>query len=262
MNSFNSSRQRRRVRALRAVLALLALAMGNSLLWATEAVKPNAASGAAAVPDTIQQRVKACTTCHGVQGEGSAETGMFPRLAGKPAAYLAQQLQYFQDGLRKYSPMEYTVRQLDPAYMREIAEYFSAQEVPYHRAPVPTVTAAELQRGEKLALHGDVSRGIPSCVSCHGSKLTGVEPLMPGLMGLSYDYISSQIGAWRTHTRAAEAPDCMAVVANRLRDSDITAVSAWLASREPPTDMHAEPASDKPEELPGWCVVGVKGVVP
>lgn len=236
-------------------LAVVLLAMGTFSPWAA-AAEP----AAAPVPDTIQQRVKACTTCHGVHGQGSPDDGVFPRLAGKPAAYLAQQLQNFQDGLRKYSPMEYTVRQLSPGYMREIAEYFSAQTVPYHRSPVPKVSPADLRRGEQLVQRGDSSRGIPSCVSCHGSKLTGVEPMMPGLMGLSYDYISAQIGAWRTHTRAAEAPDCMAVVASRLRDSDITAVAAWLASREPPADMHAEPAVAEPAPLPGWCVSGTSGV--
>jgi len=220
--------------------------------WATDPTP--AAATQAVVPDTIQQRIKACTTCHGVHGEGSPGSGVFPRLAGKPAAYLAQQLAYFQDGLRKYAPMEYTVRQLSPAYMEEIAAYFSAQEAPYHPSPVPSVSAAVLERGKQLVERGDSTRGIPSCVSCHGERLTGVEPAIPGLAGLSYDYVSAQIGSWRTHTRAAKSPDCMAIVANRLRDSDITAVAAWLGNLPPPTDMHAQPADLEKQALPGWCV--------
>jgi len=194
------------------------------------------------IPDTLQQRIAACTTCHGVHGEGSPGSGYFPRLAGKPAAYLARQMQDFQNGLRKYAPMEYTVRQLPPAYMREIAEYFAAQQVPYGRSPLPTVSAATLQRGEELIGKGDPERRIPACSSCHGSQLTGVEPSTPGLVGLPYDYISAQLGSWRTHTRATVAPDCMAEVANRLSESDITAVAAALASRELPADTHAQPA--------------------
>lgn len=195
-----------------------------------------------AVPDTLQQRIAACTTCHGVQGEGRAASGYFPRLAGKPATYLARQLQDFQDGLRKYAPMEYTVRQLTPAYMRQIAEYFAAQRVPYTRSPVPTVPASTLQRGTQLLDKGDPARRIPACASCHGSQLTGVEPSIPGLVGLPYDYVSAQLGSWRTHTRATVAPDCMAEVASRLSESDITAVAAALASRELPADTHAQPA--------------------
>ncbi|NMW26224.1 c-type cytochrome, partial [Rhodanobacter denitrificans] len=98
------------------------------------------AADTSAIPDTLQQRIAACTACHGVHGEGTPGSGYFPRLAGKPAAYLARQMQDFQNGLRKYAPMEYTVRQLPPAYMREIAEYFAVQQVPYSRSPLPPVS--------------------------------------------------------------------------------------------------------------------------
>ena len=194
------------------------------------------------VPDTLQQRIAACTSCHGVHGEGTPGSGYFPRLAGKPAAYLARQMRDFQAGRRKYAPMEYTVRQLPPAYMREIADYFSAQQVPYARSPLPPVSVATLQRGNDLIAHGDPARKIPACSSCHGSQLTGVEPSIPGLVGLPYDYISAQLGSWRTHTRGTVAPDCMATVASRLSPSDITAVAAALANRELPADTRPQPA--------------------
>ena len=194
------------------------------------------------IPDTLQQRIASCVACHGVHGEGTPESGFFPRLAGKPAGYLTRQLKDFQDGLRKYGPMEYTVRQLSPEYMHEIAEYFSTQEVPYNRSPMPRLSADALKRGEQLVTYGDPSQQIPACSACHGSELTGVQPDIPGLVGLPYDYISSQLGSWRTKTRGTVAPDCMAEIANRLSASDISAVSAWLAGRELPADMHAQPA--------------------
>jgi cytochrome c553 len=194
------------------------------------------------VPDTLQQRIAACTTCHGVHGEGSSGAGFFPRLAGKPAGYLALQLQNFQRGLRKYAPMEYTVRQLSPAYMHEIAGYFAAQQVPYERKPVPDLVPSILQRGEQLVTSGDPSLKVPPCQACHGKALTGTEPSVPGLVGLPYDYISAQLGSWRTGTRASAAPDCMAEIASRLAPVDITAVSAWLANHEVPSDTHPQPA--------------------
>jgi len=219
------------------------------------------AADAPSVPDTLQQRIAACTTCHGEHGEGTPGSGYFPRLAGKPAAYLARQMQDFQNGLRKYAPMEYTVRQLSPAYMREIAEYFASQQVPYGRSPVPAVPATTLQRGEELVGKGDPARKIPACASCHGDQLTGVEPSTPGLVGLPYDYISAQLGSWRTHTRATVAPDCMALVAARLGDSDITAVAAALASRQLPADTHAQPAGSVTPPL--RCgVLGATGDLP
>ena len=222
---------------------------------------PGFAADAPPIPDTLQQRIASCTTCHGVHGEGRAASGYFPRLAGKPAAYLARQMQDFHDGLRKYAPMEYTVRHLSPAYMHEIADYFSAQEVPYARSPVPSVPAAVLQRGEQLLSKGDPARKVPACAACHGKQFTGVEPSTPGLVGLPYNYISAQLGSWRTHTRATVAPDCMAEVANRLSESDITAVAVALASRELPADTRAQPAgSVKPPLRCG--VLGATGGTP
>lgn len=201
-----------------------------------------AEQSAAPVPDTLQQRISACTACHGVHGEGSADSHFFPRLAGKPTGYLARQLLYFQSGRRKYAPMQYIVQPLSPAYMQEIAAYFAAQQVPYSPSPVPALSVAVLQRGESIVTRGDASVKLPACRQCHGMQLTGVQPNIPGLVGLPYDYISSQLGSWRTGTRAAAAPDCMASIAKRLSPEDITAVSAWLASRQPPADVHAQPA--------------------
>ena len=195
------------------------------------------------VPDTLQQRIAACTSCHGVHGEGTPGSGYFPRLAGKPAAYLARQLQDFQNGLRKYAPMEYTVRQLSPAYMHEIADYFAAQQVPYQRSPVPEVSAAALQRGGATGQpwrSGAQDARLRRAATAASSP--GCEPSTPGLVGLPYDYVSAQLGSWRTGTRATAAPDCMAAIANRLTPADITAVAAWLASREVPADTHAQAA--------------------
>jgi cytochrome c553 len=212
------------------------------LLLACMVVAGFARADQATVPDTLQQRIAACTACHGTHGEGSPGSGFFPRLAGKPAGYLALQIQNFQRGLRHYAPMEYTVRRLSPAYIQEIAGYFSAQEVPYQRAPVPDLAPSLLQRGQQLVSMGDPALKVPPCQACHGKALTGTEPSVPGLVGLPYDYISSQLGSWRTGTRASKAPDCMAMIANRLAPVDITAVAAWLASHEVPADTHPQPA--------------------
>ena len=63
------------------------------------------------VPDTIEQRVAACTTCHGRQGR-AARDGYYPRIAGKPAGYLYNQLINFREGRRHYAPMTYLVEHL------------------------------------------------------------------------------------------------------------------------------------------------------
>ena len=54
--------------------------------------------------DTMEARVLACAACHGQLGQGTSND-YFPRLAGKPAGYLYNQLVAFRDGRRKYAPM-------------------------------------------------------------------------------------------------------------------------------------------------------------
>lgn len=216
------------------VRSLIALAgvLGATAAWSAD--PPT-------VPDTLVQRIAACTSCHGEHGEGG-DNGFNPRLAGKPVGYLVRQMQDFRRGLRHYEIMEYMVAPLSDEYMHEIAAYFAAQDVPYAKHPVPAMPASAAARGEQLATRGDPSRGVPACMACHGTELTGVEPDIPGLVGLPYDYISAQLGAWRTDTRSTVAPDCMATVVSRLTDADISAVAAWLAQRPVPPDTHAAPA--------------------
>lgn len=227
--------------SLQAVLLAVIWLLGWQPLRATEQAPDQ---------DALKERIATCIGCHGEHGEGG-DNAFNPRLAGKPAGYLARQIRYFHDGLRRYPMMEYTVRGLDPAYVQEIADYFAAQNVPYAAHPAPGVSAEFVARGEQLALHGDDSRHIPACARCHGERLSGVEPDVPGLIGLPYDYLSAQFGAWRTHTRAMAAPDCMAQISGRLSDSDISAVSAYLATRPIPADPHPQAAGST--QMPLRC---------
>jgi mono/diheme cytochrome c family protein len=200
------------------------------------------------VPDTLQQRIVGCTGCHGVHGEGGGN-GFNPRIAGKPALYLYRQLLNFREGRRSYPLMQHMVRPLSDAYLREIADYFAAQHPPHAPAAAMRWSSSVLQRGRTLVHEGDARRGIPACVDCHGERLTGVEPAVPALVGLPYDYISAQLGAWRTYTRGAPPPDCMAAVAAHLADSDISAVAAWLSAQAVPADARPQTADSTPAPL-------------
>ena len=55
------------------------------------------AQSAEQAPDTMAARVMACASCHGDKGQGT-NNDYFPRLAGKPAGYLYNQLVAFQTG--------------------------------------------------------------------------------------------------------------------------------------------------------------------
>jgi cytochrome c553 len=186
-------------------------------------------------PDTMEARLLACAACHGRQGEGT-KNDYFPRLAGKPAGYLMNQLVAFRDGRRRYPPMNYLLEYIPDPYLQKMANYFAALRPPPVLQAVADVSPAVLARGRSLVTDGDQAHGVPACSGCHGRTLTGMEPGIPGLVGLHASYISAQLGAFRYGTRTAPAPDCMQFVAASLTESDVTAVAAWLASLPIPPD--------------------------
>lgn len=206
------------------------------------------ASAAIAFEDSMAQRTQACVACHGKEGRAGPD-GYYPRLAGKPAGYLYNQLLNFRDGRRHYGLMTGLVAPLSDAYLMEIAQYFSALEVPY---PTPTQTNAPkavLDRGQRLVTQGDTTKKIPACVQCHGQALTGVTPHIPGLLGLPLDYLNAQLGGWQTRQRRAQAPDCMAHIATQMADQDVVAVAHWLSSQ--PLPANTKPAPTLPPVAPG-----------
>ena len=69
-------------------------------------------------------RTLACAPCHGAQGQGTKDV-YFPRLAGKPAGYLYNQLAAFKVGRRHYPPMNYLLAYLSDTYLKEMAEHFA-----------------------------------------------------------------------------------------------------------------------------------------
>ena len=233
---------------LRSVLSLGLAALGMCALAS--------AAGVAGASAGMEPRVRACTQCHGKEGRATQE-GYFPRIAGKPAGYLANQLLNFRDGRRSYPPMAHLIEHLTDDYLREIAAHFAALDLPYPPPPAPQAPPAVLERGRALVLQGDAARRIPACVHCHGQALTGVQPAIPGLLGLPRDYLNSQLGAWATSQRRAQAPDCMAEIARRLAPQDVAAVSAWLAAQ--PVPGHGQPSARLPAAMPVRCG-GVEGL--
>jgi len=200
--------------------------------------------------DTLARRLAACTSCHGPQGRASPE-GYLPRIAGKPAGYLYNQLRQFREGRRAVPVMTWMVDRLPDAYLLEMAQYFAEQHPPYPRPQTVTLDAASRERGRLLVMNGDASRSVPACTACHGKALLGAQPAIPGLLGLPQDYLNAQLGAWREGVRNAVAPDCMATIAKRLAPQDIAAITGWLASQ--PVIAGARAAMSLPADMPLDC---------
>lgn len=223
-----------KIKAAARILALLASLLATSIAGAQDESVP-----AFKQLDSMEARVQGCVTCHGQSGQGTNNEA-FPRIAGKPAGYLYNQLTAFRDGTRRYTPMNYLVAYLPDPYLREIAEYFAALRPPFSPAERRNVDSAALSRGAALVAAGDPQKGIPACIACHGVALTGMNPGIPGLVGLRAPYIAGQLTRWRVGERHATDPDCMKRIATRLSETDIAAVAGWLAQQDPPKDPSPE----------------------
>ncbi|HEY5799599.1 MAG TPA: cytochrome c4 [Burkholderiaceae bacterium] len=204
--------------------------------------------------DPMAQRLAACVACHGAEGRVTT-SGFFPPIAGKPAGYLYNQLVNFRDGRRHYPLMTNMVSLMSDQYLLEIATYFSTLRSNYP-APMTGAPASTLERGKVLALNGDKARALPACAACHGPQLSGVLPAIPSLLGLPRDYLVAQIGSWKTGSRRAASPDCMAHISKSLSAEDIGAVSTWLASQ--PLSSHATPVQASAVQLPLPCGTALK----
>lgn len=192
------------------------------------------------LPDDMADRVAACTACHGAEGRAGTD-GYYPRIAGKPADYLYHQLLNFRDGRRQYAPMTWLLENLPDAYLYDIAVYFAGLHPPYPPPMRAGQPATVLLRGETLVRQGEAGR--PACVACHGQDLAGLEPAIPGLLGLPRDYILAQLGAWQTGTRKTPEPDCMEDIARVLTPQDVAAVAAWLSVQPIPADYRPRQAA-------------------
>jgi cytochrome c553 len=221
-----------------------------TVLYACAATLFACAAGAAPDADTMEKRVLPCMSCHGKAGRATPD-GYFPRIAGKPAGYLYNQLVNFRDGRRNYPLMVYLLELMTDDYLHEIARYFAAIDVPYSAPEPANVPAPVLSRGEALVREGDAARKIPACVACHGDNLLGVDPDVPGLLGVSRDYLYAQLGFWKNGERRAYAPDCMATIASRLTPEEVGALSAWLAAQRVPRGARRSGGFRKP--LPMAC---------
>lgn len=169
----------------------------------------------------------ACISCHGAAGEGNAAAG-FPRLAGLNAEYLVKQLQDYRAGTRQNPVMQPFAAALTSQEIPDVAAYYAGLE--------PTGSqgrADDNALGETLALRGDWGNDIPACVSCHGPGGRGIDPYFPAIAGQHAGYIRSQIQAWKTGARSNDANDLMRVVAERMSDEQIEAVSRYFAALPP-----------------------------
>lgn len=240
------------MKILSQALVAASLAGGAIAAGAAGAAGAQPASATPVVENTMAQRMQACVMCHGKEGRAT-NAGYFPRIAGKPAGYLYNQLKNFRDGRRHNGAMNHLMQHMSDDYLQDIARYFSALDLPYPTQPAVTLDPRQQRVAETLVFKGAPDRQIPACVACHGAQMAGRMPAMPGLLTLPAGYLSGQLGSWKNGARKAMAPDCMAEIAKRLTPDEVGAVAAWLSAQTLPSGTRPEPAS---QALPMRCGSG------
>jgi len=174
----------------------------------------------------------ACFSCHGLQGQGDAG-GVFPRLAGLDAHYLAKQMDDYASGTRSDPVMTRIAQQLSQADRQSVALYYAELTA---RAPLSGSTAADaslIQRGATLYAQGSAERGIQACTNCHGPGGRGLNRVYPSIAGQPLSYVETQFRQWQAGIRRNDIADLMGSVARQMTDADIRAVSAYVAGLPP-----------------------------
>jgi cytochrome c553 len=163
---------------------------------------------------------KECAGCHGPTGIGGKD-GEYPRLAGLPAGYLAQQLKDFRDRKRQNKPMLpiFKVGRLSADRIADLAAHLSALPVPEPaQVGVPETVEGDLEWGEELYLR--------DCALCHGRAGEGKPGTdHPPLRAQWPDYLKRQVADFRGERRGHEYGEALFQEA----ESDaLEAILAWV----------------------------------
>lgn len=186
-----------------------------------------------------------CAGCHGADGNASIPN--YPKLAGQHPSYLVKQLVDFKKGLRKNGIMKGQVTALcagktEAACMQafqDLAAYYASQKTKPGAADKKLVA-----RGQNIYRGGNPSKGLSSCMGCHGPNGAGNPAArFPKLSGQNAKYIIAQLKTFRSAGeitnppkdisklpgRANDAGRMMQSIAARMSDIEIKAVASYIA---------------------------------
>ena len=197
---------------------LATLALGA---WLATAVAPQAlAAGDAAAGQT---KAAVCAACHG--GDGKALQPTYPNLAGQHPSYIAKQLANYRDGERVNALMTGQAANLSDQDILDLAAHFSAMP------KIEGVASEEnLALGESIYRGGISAAGVPACTGCHGpAGLGNPAAVFPLISGQNAAYAADQLRYFRSGERANDPNAVMRGIAKRLTDTEIDAVSNYMA---------------------------------
>ncbi len=214
-----------------------------SLLYLSSAV----ASEVDYDPDIGNEINEVCAGCHGEYGQGGKE-GLYPRLAGMPAVFIAKQLELFRSHKRPNMPMLQYIdeRQMPDQDILNISIYLSKIKLNTRLPPVDETAAdfdayARLLESKKLMqiprAKGNVENGLKlykkECASCHGKDGYGIDKKgVPLLAGQYTSYLWKQVDKLRKKIRIHDIDEPDTELLNDFSDQELTDIFAWLSTAD------------------------------
>jgi cytochrome c553 len=193
-----------------------------------------------------KDKTASCMGCHGENGNSTAPN--FPKLAEQHASYLEKQLHAFKDGSRNDAMMSAMAAGLSDQDIANIAEYYASKKISTNAAPTlppedddddtaqkpatPKLTMPELlAEGDKVYRNGDIPHEVSACVACHGSSAEGNKPAgFPALQSQHADYLIKTLTDFKNGVRSSNPDNIMAMIAKKMTDEQIKAVSYRLST--------------------------------
>jgi cytochrome c553 len=180
-----------------------------------------------------------CIACHGLDGNGPLPVNpkdgnnpltVNPKLAGQHPEYLFKQMKNFKsaDGKppeRVNVIMNAMIAAYDEGQMRDLAAYFTAQT----RKGETAKNRETIELGQTLFRGGDKAKGLPACAACHGPAGAGIPGQYPRIGGQFAEYTEAQLKSFREGARANDLNKMMRMVAIKMTDTEIKAVSDYIS---------------------------------
>lgn len=177
-------------------------------------------------PNAGQASSATCVACH--SADGNSVVGMWPKIAGQHEQYLLKQLLEFKKGEagNRYEPqMLGMVSPFSEQQLADLAAFFAGQTMAPGEAKKEFVAL-----GEKIYRGGILEKGVAACSACHGPQGLGNAPAnYPRLSGQHPEYTIAQLKKFRAGERKNDENAIMQMIASRLTDEEIQAVSEYVS---------------------------------
>jgi cytochrome c553 len=195
---------------------------GCFVLCATLSMNPLFTAHAAGDAARGKELSTTCVACH--NEDGNTTNLQWPKLAGQHASYLVTQMQLYKNGERPDPVMIAMMANFSEQDIEDLAVFYASQQT-----AIGTADPELVSRGKQLYRGGDIAKGIPACIACHGPDGRGNEQAgFPVLSGQNPDYVIEELEEYEENKRQTDPYGIMRTIAGRMDKEDMVAVASYI----------------------------------